>query len=133
MIQTLHTFGKDEKLCSDKLIEQLFASGSSFVKYPLRVVYMNVSELPADTNCQVLTSVSKRRFKRAVKRNRVKRLIREAYRLNKHLLSGSINGKLILGFVFIGTDLPEYKSVEKSMIYTLTKLAELQQPVEISM
>lgn len=63
----------------------MFAGGSrSFSVFPLRVVYLPVEELEADAS--ILISVSKRRFKRAVKRNRVKRQIREAYRVNKHEL-----------------------------------------------
>lgn len=76
-----NTFKKEERLCSVRLIQGLFHNGSSFVVYPFRVVYQTVpgSDVPA----QVLISVSKRRFRQAVKRNRLKRLMREAYRLEK--------------------------------------------------
>ena len=74
---------KNEKLKSQKAIEQLFAEGKSVSAYPLRMVYLdNQSQL------KVGVSVSKRNFKLAVHRNRVKRLLREGYRLNKNLLIG---------------------------------------------
>ena len=79
------TLRKPERLNRKKIIERMFAGGSrSFSLFPLRVVYLPVPDLEAQA--AILVSVSKRRFKRAVKRNRVKRQIREAYRLNKHLL-----------------------------------------------
>ena len=82
MANTLH---KAERLNRKKVIEKMFAGGSrSFSLFPLRVVWMPVDELDAPVS--ILVSVSKRHFKRAVKRNRVKRRVREAYRLNKQPL-----------------------------------------------
>ena len=72
-----NTLRKSERLDKKKVIEKMFAGGSrSFSVFPLRVVYLPVEELEAPVS--ILVSVSKRRFKRAVKRNRVKRQIREA-------------------------------------------------------
>ena len=71
-----YTFPKEEHLCRKKLIEELFGKqGSSFGVYPLRIVWLK-SEAPSAAPPQVLISVSKRTFKRAVDRNRLKRLIR---------------------------------------------------------
>ena len=82
MLNTLH---KAERLNRKKVIEKMFAGGSrSFSLFPLRVVWLPVEDLGAPVS--ILVSVSKRRFKRAVKRNRVKRRVREAYRLNKQPL-----------------------------------------------
>ncbi|MCB0524599.1 MAG: ribonuclease P protein component [Saprospiraceae bacterium] len=78
------TFSKAERLKSRKTIAALFRSGNSFVAYPLRVVW-SVSELGEPGFATVVISVPKRNFKTAVQRNRLKRQIREAYRLNKHL------------------------------------------------
>ena len=80
----LNTLPKSERLDKKKVIEKMFAGGSrSFSVFPLRVVYLPVEELEAPVS--ILVSVSKRRFKRAVKRNRVKRQIIEAYRMKTAL------------------------------------------------
>lgn len=77
----VHSFPKSERLCSRKAIEALFASGNrSFTAFPLRVVYKPAEET------QIMISVSKRHFKHAVDRNRAKRQIREAWRLNRDIL-----------------------------------------------
>jgi ribonuclease P protein component len=118
------SFPKKEKLCSQKVIEELFSSGRSFIKYPLRVVFMVQEEQP-DTPMKVLVSVSKRRFKRAYKRNLLKRRIREAYRLNKHLIfplleKNSVN--IAIAFVYLPTEILPYNEIEKAMITTLESL-----------
>ena len=78
------TFTKEERLCSKRKIDSLFHGGSSFIVYPFRVVY-RVGQANEDPYpVQVILSVSKRRFKRAHDRNRIKRLMREVYRLQKN-------------------------------------------------
>lgn len=85
----------------------MFAGGSrSFSIFPLRVVWLPVEEL--NVQASLLVSVSKRRFKRAVKRNRVKRQIREAYRLNKQPLLEALAEKdlrLALAFIYLSDEL----------------------------
>ena len=101
-----YTFPKEEHLCRKKLIEELFGKqGSSFGVYPLRIVWIK-AEAPTTAPPQVLISVSKRTFKRAVDRNRLKRLIREAYRLNKYRLLEQPGGHPIalLGIIFTGKE-----------------------------
>ncbi len=123
MAANIHTFSKKEKLCSHKVIDDLFSTGRSFVYYPFRVVLLTVEE--QDIPIKVLISVSKRRFKRAYKRNLLKRRIREAYRLNKHILvplleKNSIN--IALAFVYLPVEIMDYKYIEKAMQKTLTGL-----------
>ena len=79
------TFNKRERIVSRTLIEKLFSKGSSqsTSAFPLRVVYMQEERKEGEEPVQILISVSKRHFKRAVKRNRVKRQIRECYRHHK--------------------------------------------------
>lgn len=79
------TYPKHEKLKSQKHIELLFSEGKSVSKYPLRLVFVPI-ELENDEKIKIGVSVSKKNFKKAVDRNHYKRLLRECYRLNKHLL-----------------------------------------------
>jgi ribonuclease P protein component len=120
---TLH---KEERLCSQKLIEELFNSGDSFLSYPLKVVFLK-TELPQPQPqpVQAAFTVSKRNFKRAVKRNLLKRRIREAYRLNKPAFYQEIAAKelqLAIMFVYIGKDTLEFPVIEKAMISAFKKV-----------
>ncbi len=122
-----YTLCKEERLYAEKRIEALFAGGSSFIAYPLRVVYITrecnlEDELPT---VSILTSVSKKRFKRAVKRNRVKRLIREAYRLNKieFIEFAAQSGKSFdIAFLYLKSELPTYSEIEKAVLKTINTL-----------
>ncbi|MGQ1889433.1 ribonuclease P protein component [Thermophagus sp. OGC60D27] len=120
------TLGKPEKLCRRKVIDQLFNKGKSFLVFPFRVQYLPVT-LPEDVSVQVLFSVSKRRFKRAVKRNLLKRRMREAYRLNKYPLYNVVNDsslQVAVAFVYIGDKELDYKTIEKGMKKALLKLSD---------
>ena len=113
------TFRKIERLCSKKVIDALFTGGNkSFSAFPLRVVYMERSEPGA----QVLISVSKRRFKHAVDRNRIKRQIREAYRLNKDILPAEKG--LYLAFIWLSDELFTSKVVTNRVINLLNRIKE---------
>ena len=112
-------FGKAEKLKSRKVVEELFARGKSLNVFPIRISYKFLP-LPADEKVvfQVGVSVSKRNFKRAVDRNRVKRLLREAYRLQKQELIEVLKKQGKIGYVFfIYTDkqMPQYPIVSDTM------------------
>jgi ribonuclease P protein component len=85
-----YSFTKDERLCHKKRISSLFADGIGFTCYPFRIVWKNIP-LDIDFPAQVAITVTKRSFKQAVKRNLLKRRIREIYRLNKHLLYQDLN------------------------------------------
>ncbi len=87
------TFQRGERLKSRKVIEQLFKMGNSFAHYPLRFVWTTLDEPKSEFPVQFALSVSKKKFKRAVDRNRIRRLVREAYRLNKHILYGALEGE----------------------------------------
>ncbi len=122
----MNTLRKPERLDKKKIIEKMFAGGArSFSVFPLRVVYLPVEELEA--NASILVSVSKRRFKRAVKRNRVKRQIREAYRVNKHELLKVLDEKhcrLAIAFIYLSDQLVESSVIEDRIKTALARIAE---------
>ncbi|MEG0795086.1 MAG: ribonuclease P protein component [Odoribacter sp.] len=120
----MYSLSKSERLCSKTLIEELLTSELSFVKYPFRIVLKDSSclgEYPA----RMAISVSKKRFKRAVKRNRVKRLTREAYRLNKlEFYKNIAPGHTIdILFIYLDYNLPLYLKTEKAMKSALQKIS----------
>lgn len=91
MEQKKYTYPKEEKLKSRNTIDLMFSEGRSVSKYPLRLVYVPLPET-TENQIKVGVSVSKRHFKKAVDRNYFKRLLRETYRHNKHLLLDNIPG-----------------------------------------
>ena len=115
------SFSKKEKLKSKNRIEQLFAEGKSIYTYPIKLVYLKVP-LPEGTKVQVGVTTPKRNFKSSVKRNRIKRLLRESYRLNKHLIFNNTEGGFALMFLYIGKEMPQFRTLEKSMLIVLQKL-----------
>ena len=124
----MYSFKKEERLCNVKLIEKLFTSGSSFLVYPFRIVWL--SELADSVHpVQVLISVPKKRFKRAVDRNLIKRRIREVYRLHKSeyllpFLNENSSG-LILGITYVGNEIGEYAFLDKKFKDALNRLKKL--------
>lgn len=113
-------YPKTEKLKSKKLIEKLFEKGKSVSSYPVKLIYLK-TPLPEDVKIQAGVAVPKKKFKSAVKRNRIKRLLRESYRLNKPLVFNNIEGNYAFLFLYLGKDMPQYKDVEKSMVALLQK------------
>ena len=120
-----YTYNKDEKLKSQKAIEQLFAEGKSVSAYPLRMVYLD-----KQSQLKVGVSVSKRNFKLAVHRNRVKRLLREGYRLNKNLLIDNKLDHYTLMILYISKEMPDFKIIDKKMKALLTKFNDQVSNIE---
>ena len=115
-----HTLSKEERLCSRKVLEELFGGGHpSVTAYPIRAVFMR-SEMPG---VRILVSVSKRYFKRAVKRNRIKRQLREAYRLQKEVLQ-PLDGGLDIAFLWTSDDMLPTEKVFQKMHNILCRIQE---------
>lgn len=111
-----NTYNKSEKLKSEKAITQLFNEGKSISAHPLRLIYMK-----NDNKMKVGVSASKRNFKKAVDRIRIKRLLRESYRLNKNMLiNNKIDGYSLM-ILYISKEMPDFKLVDTKMKALFTK------------
>lgn len=116
------TFPKKEKLKSKKQIALLFSEGKAITAYPLRMVYTELVNKQNDVPFKVGVSVSKRLHKKAVDRNRIKRLMREAYRLNKQIIfEQKTNKQYAMMFLYLSKDKFEFKSIEIKMTKLLSK------------
>ena len=115
------TFKKQEKLKKSKLIEQLFTQGKSLTIFPIKLIYLEI-EHNSPYKIQAGVTVSKRNFKKAVDRNRIKRLLREVYRKNKFVIYESENTKKhIFMFIYLGKTEFEYHILEGKMKLLLQK------------
>ena len=112
------TFKKHEKLTSEKAIKELFERGSSFYLSPFKV--LSIPQPLTGSASQVLISVPARNFKRSVDRNKIKRRIREAYRLNKgQFESGS---KCLIAYIYVAKDILPSTEIHQKLLLTLEKL-----------
>lgn len=126
-----NTLSKSERLHGRNAVENLFgkAKRSSMVVFPLRAVYtLADSGADGEESVRMLVSVSKRHFKRAVKRNRAKRQVREAYRKNKHALqdtvAGMVGSTLSVAFVWLSDEPQSTEEVETSVCALITRISE---------
>jgi ribonuclease P protein component len=125
------TLGKQERLKSRKLIEQLFREGKSISAFPFRVLYLPVAAAnnqSSSTALQMGVAVSSKYFKKAVHRNKIKRLTREAYRLQKAGLQQKLAGtgrQLILFFIYTGREIPVFLLVKEQIQVILNKLIRI--------
>ena len=121
-----YTFPKNEKLKSRKTIEQLFREGNVFSSFPLRVLWKYNES--ANTPVQAGIAVGSKHFKKAVDRNRIKRLIREAYRLQKNELQYQLaqqQKQLAVFIIYVGNELPDYDSIFKKTGLVLNRLIKI--------
>ena len=118
------TFGKEEKLKSKKQIEQLFAEGKAVKDFPILMKFLKVDV--NDFPVKAAFSVPKRNFKLAVERNRIKRLLRETYRLNKHILLNNVDENYVVMFIYTDKTEWKYAELEEKMISVLNKFIKKQ-------
>jgi len=131
--QQRYTLSKNDKLKSAKAIEQLFKEGQSFSLFPFRVLYLYREALqeesfgPASGHLQTAFSVSKKYFKKATDRNRIKRLMREGWRLQQDILKTRMkeaNKYLSVFIIYTGNELPEHELVFKKITTVIKKLVK---------
>ena len=117
------SYPKSERLKSKKLIEATFATGQKFKAWPLVAKSLD-TELGQDVPCQTLVSVSKRSFKRAVDRNRIKRLMRESWRNRRSVFEDGLPERVQFAVVliFVGKDLPSQEHVDRAMDRLLSRM-----------
>ena len=115
---TEFTFQRGERLKSRKLISRMFGAGQSFGQYPLRLVWIPQEAPGLSFPVQVAFSVPKKKFKSAVRRNRIRRKMREAWRLNKHRLYQALQSQKAPSYAFmiiyIADEALSYKEIEQA-------------------
>ena len=112
-----NTLSKKQRLKSELKISELFSQGKTLIAYPLRICYLSNN---GDENC-MMVSVPKKLFKRAVKRNLLKRRIREAYRLNQTYLDTN-NRHIDIAFSYIDPEILSFYQIQKAVIKALQKI-----------
>ena len=118
------TFSKNERLCSRKEIERLFANGTAITASPLKLIYILRSELPAES-CKTMFVVPKRSFRKAHDRNKLRRRIREAFRISKHDLYNNLKEKRIalsMAILYTGKKATDFAVIDKVLKELLQKL-----------
>jgi ribonuclease P protein component len=115
-------YPKSEKLKSSKTIDLLFSGGKTVAKYPLRLVYLKTEN--QDEKLKMGVSVSKKYFKKAVDRNYFKRVLRECYRLNKHILIEGISDNYSAMFFYQTKDKLSYQEINEKTILLFKKFLQ---------
>ena len=122
MTKMRFTYPKSEKLKSKKTIDLLFSKGKSVSKFPLRLVYVTLDE-ENDAKTTVGVSVSKKHFKHAVDRNYYKRILREAYRLNKYLLLNAVDKPYGFMLFYQTTERLSFQEIHEKTIQLFEKFS----------
>lgn len=108
------SFPKKEKLTNKKMFEALFTEGKSLRGFPIKLIYLKTG-FKEKVPIKVAVVAPKKKFKTAVQRNRIKRLLREAYRLNKPLVFNNIEGNYAFIFLYLGQKTPSFAEVDSAM------------------
>ena len=126
------SYNKKERLKSKKQLDELFQKGKSFTVFPVKIFYAFAEE--QDNVIKTGVGVSSRHFKKAVQRNRIKRLLREAYRTEKQPLHAYLNNnkkQLVLFLLFIDKELPAYSFLKEKMKLCVQRLIHVLNEVDI--
>lgn len=117
------TFPKKKRVTGNKRVDAIFEHGKSFISYPLRVVFLQ-HEQSTESGCSILVSVPKKRIKQAAHRNRIKRLIRESYRLNKELINHlTINQNSIdVALIYVKDSVTDFAEIDKAIKKAINKI-----------
>lgn len=118
------TYSREEKLKSRKLTEQVFKQGKTFTVFPLKVFYTTPAQ-PLDFHAKVGVGASSRKFKKAVHRNYVKRILREAYRIEKlplHQFLQQQNKQVAVFILYLDKALPPFEVIKAKMPLALQRL-----------
>lgn len=121
-----YTLSKEERLSWKRYIDLLFEKGQSFIAFPLRVVYLPMEE-EMRAPVSMMISVPKKKFKRAVKRNLIKRQVREAYRVRKYDLIEPLTEKnkgMLVAFLYVDKEIHPFADIEKAMNKAIRILRE---------
>jgi ribonuclease P protein component len=119
----MNIFSKPERLSSRKSVEKLFSSGNRLFHFPFMLIWRD-SAGDERYPVKILIGVSRRKFRKAVDRNRVKRLIRECYRINKHILTGNLtrqNRNIEMAIVYTAGQIYDFQYLEKKLTELLSK------------
>lgn len=114
----LHSFKREERLKSRKIISQLFAGGQSFGQYPLRLIWVETDGKKGAHPIQCTVSVAKKKFPKATDRNRIRRQIKEAYRLNKNGLYEALEAsepRYAFMILYVAKEALPYQEIESAM------------------
>lgn len=117
-----NTFHKQERLCSKKQIDLLFSKGKGHLSYPVKTIF-NETPVQLQFPVQAMFIVPKRQFKKAHDRNKIKRRMREAYRLNKNSFYETLKAadkKILVAFIYVGKKIEEYSIIEKAIVKELS-------------
>ncbi|WMJ71564.1 ribonuclease P protein component [Cytophagaceae bacterium ABcell3] len=119
------TLPKNERLSSKKIIEELFKKGSSCFLYPFKIVYLDKEDVSEKQPFpQVLFTISRKNFRKATDRNKIRRKVKEAYRLNKPFIFGKDKNKVpdYLAIIYVAKEVLPFKEVERKLILILQRL-----------